>query len=80
MNDHKDITNKIEKNLEALHSTKLTRSEQPTPRSSGKFNSVLALANCILSDVYKEDVSINISYSPSISDSLCPQIYAVSDF
>jgi hypothetical protein len=44
-NDHKDITNKIEKNLEALHTTKLTRSEQPTPRSSGKFNSVLTL-NC----------------------------------
>ncbi|KAM0843484.1 hypothetical protein ACQ4PT_057670 [Festuca glaucescens] len=44
-NDHRDITNKIEKNLEALHSTKLTRNEQSTPRSSGKFNSVLTL-NC----------------------------------
>lgn len=34
-NDHKDITNKIEKNLEVLHSTKLSRNEQSTPRSSG---------------------------------------------
>ncbi|XP_020177410.1 uncharacterized protein [Aegilops tauschii subsp. strangulata] len=34
-NDHKDVTNKIEKNLEVLHSTKLTRNEQSIPRSSG---------------------------------------------
>ncbi|KAG8056782.1 hypothetical protein GUJ93_ZPchr0002g24010 [Zizania palustris] len=34
-NDHKDITNKIEKNLEVLHSTKLSRNEQSIPRSSG---------------------------------------------
>uniref|UniRef100_A0A0D9XDT5 Nas2 N-terminal domain-containing protein n=1 Tax=Leersia perrieri TaxID=77586 RepID=A0A0D9XDT5_9ORYZ len=34
-NDHKDITNKIEKNLEVLHSTKLSRNEQSIPTSSG---------------------------------------------
>ncbi|KAI4990339.1 hypothetical protein ZWY2020_038702 [Hordeum vulgare] len=34
-NDHKDVTNKIEENLEVLHSTKLTRNEQSIPRSSG---------------------------------------------
>ncbi|KAF7072685.1 hypothetical protein CFC21_077781 [Triticum aestivum] len=34
-NDHKDVTNKIEKNLEVLHSTRLTRNEQSIPRSSG---------------------------------------------
>lgn len=36
-NDHKDITNKIEKNLEVLHSTKLSRNEASIPASSGKF-------------------------------------------
>ncbi|XP_006661239.1 26S proteasome non-ATPase regulatory subunit 9 [Oryza brachyantha] len=34
-NDHKDITNKIEKNLEVLHSTKLSRNDQSIPASSG---------------------------------------------
>uniref|UniRef100_A0A0E0B316 PDZ domain-containing protein n=1 Tax=Oryza glumipatula TaxID=40148 RepID=A0A0E0B316_9ORYZ len=34
-NDHKDITNKIEKNLEVLHSTKLSRNEASIPASSG---------------------------------------------
>uniref|UniRef100_A0A0E0ESA9 PDZ domain-containing protein n=1 Tax=Oryza meridionalis TaxID=40149 RepID=A0A0E0ESA9_9ORYZ len=34
-NDHKDITNKIEKNLEVLHSTKLSRNEPSIPASSG---------------------------------------------
>ncbi|KAF0911423.1 hypothetical protein E2562_008298 [Oryza meyeriana var. granulata] len=34
-NDHKDITNKIEKNLEVLHSTKLSRNEQSILISSG---------------------------------------------
>ncbi|GJM98792.1 hypothetical protein PR202_ga15831 [Eleusine coracana subsp. coracana] len=33
-NDHKDITSKIEKNLEVLHSAKLSRSEQSTSRQS----------------------------------------------
>lgn len=32
-NDHKDVTNKIDKNLEILHSAKLSRNEQSTTRS-----------------------------------------------
>ncbi|RLM85917.1 hypothetical protein C2845_PM04G12910 [Panicum miliaceum] len=33
-NDHKDVTNKIDKNLEILHSSKLSRNEQTTSRGS----------------------------------------------
>ncbi|EER98910.1 hypothetical protein BDA96_02G214700 [Sorghum bicolor] len=33
-NDHKDVTNKIDKNLEILHSAKLSRNEQSTSRRS----------------------------------------------
>ncbi|CAL5064353.1 unnamed protein product [Urochloa decumbens] len=33
-NDHKDVTNKIDKNLEILHSSKLSRNEQSTSRES----------------------------------------------
>jgi len=42
-NDHKDVTNKIDKNLEILHSSKLSRNEQTTSRGSGKSpNSLLS--------------------------------------
>jgi len=42
-NDHKDVTNKIDKNLEILHSAKLSRNEQSTSRRSGKYtNSILS--------------------------------------
>ncbi|KAG8050180.1 hypothetical protein GUJ93_ZPchr0009g1191 [Zizania palustris] len=34
-NDHKDITNKIEKNMDVLYSAKLSRNEQLISRSSG---------------------------------------------
>ncbi|XP_062193765.1 uncharacterized protein LOC133897167 [Phragmites australis] len=34
-NDHTDITNKIDKNLEVLHSAKLSRNEQSTSSRSG---------------------------------------------
>ncbi|KAJ1289700.1 hypothetical protein BS78_02G184800 [Paspalum vaginatum] len=33
-NDHKEVTNKIDKNLEILHSTKLSRNDQSTSRRS----------------------------------------------
>jgi hypothetical protein len=34
-NVHKDVTSKIEKNLEVLHSAKLSRSQQSTSQQSG---------------------------------------------
>jgi hypothetical protein len=34
-NDHKDVTSKIEKNLEVLHSAKLSMSQRSTSRQSG---------------------------------------------
>lgn len=47
-NDHKDVTNKIDKNLEILHSAKLSRNEQSTSRTPGKYtNSILSNNNVI---------------------------------
>jgi hypothetical protein len=47
-NDHKDVTNKIDKNLEILHSAKLSKNEQSTSRRSGKYrNSILSNDNVI---------------------------------
>lgn len=47
-NDHKDVTNKIGKNLEVLHSAKLSRNEQSTSRRSGKYtDSILSKDNVI---------------------------------
>jgi hypothetical protein len=40
-NDHKYITCKIEKNLEFLHSAKLSKSEQSTSQQSGKFSNTI---------------------------------------
>lgn len=46
-NDHKDVTNKIDKNLEILHSSKLSRNEQSTSRRSGKSsNGILSNELC----------------------------------
>ncbi|KAM0853765.1 hypothetical protein ACQ4PT_050879 [Festuca glaucescens] len=60
-NDHRDITNKIEKNLEALHSTKLTRNEQSTPRSSG--TSVPLHGGLSQNDPMEEDVVTRLPFA-----------------
>ncbi|KAL6846559.1 hypothetical protein ACP4OV_024007 [Aristida adscensionis] len=46
-NDHKDITNKIDKNLEVLHSAKLSKNEQSTSRSAsaGPVSSHIGLSH-----------------------------------
>lgn len=60
-NDHKDITNKIDKNLEVLHSTKLSRNEQSIARSSG--TSVSLHSGLSQNDPMEEDLVTRLPFA-----------------